>query len=40
VLNARILKAINKKKARVLSVGTPSDLTYAYTHLGNSAATL
>jgi len=40
LLNARILKSINKKKAKVFSVGAPSDLTYAYTHLGNSAATL
>ena len=40
VLNSRILKAINKKKARVLSVGTPAYLTYAYTHLGNTATTL
>jgi len=40
VLNSRILKAINKKKARVLNVGTPADLTYAYTHLGNTASTL
>ena len=40
VLNARILKAINKKKTKVFSVGTPADLTYSYTHLGNSASTL
>mgnify|MGYP003353892821 CR=1 FL=1 len=40
VLNSRILKAINKKKAKVLSVGTPADLTYPYTHLGNTASTL
>jgi NADH dehydrogenase/NADH:ubiquinone oxidoreductase subunit G len=40
VLNSRILKAINKKKARILSIGTPADLTYAYTHLGNTATTL
>lgn len=40
ILNARILKAINKKKAKVYSIGTPADLTYAYAHLGNSATTL
>ena len=40
VLNSRILKAINKKKTKILNVGTPADLTYAYTHLGNSATTL
>lgn len=40
VLNSRILKAINKKKAKVLSVGTPADLTYSYNHLGNSATVL
>jgi NADH dehydrogenase/NADH:ubiquinone oxidoreductase subunit G len=40
VLNSRILKAINKKKARVLSIGTPADLTYSYAHLGNTASTL
>jgi NADH dehydrogenase (ubiquinone) Fe-S protein 1 len=40
VLNSRILKAITKKKAKVLSVGTPADLTYAYSHLGNSANVL
>jgi NADH dehydrogenase/NADH:ubiquinone oxidoreductase subunit G len=40
VLNSRILKAINKKKTKVYSVGTPADLTYSYTHLGNSAKTL
>ena len=40
VLNSRILKAINKKKTKVYNVGTPSDLTYPYSHLGNSATTL
>ena len=40
VLNSRILKAINKKKTKVFSVGTPTDLTYHYTHLGNTAAVL
>lgn len=30
VLNSRILKAVNKKKARIFSIGTPSDLTYEY----------
>lgn len=39
VLNSRILKAVSKK-TKILSVGTPADLTYPYTHLGNSAATL
>ena len=40
VLNSRILKAVNKHKAKVYCIGTPADLTYSYTHLGNSAATL
>jgi NADH dehydrogenase/NADH:ubiquinone oxidoreductase subunit G len=40
ILNSRILKAINKHKTKVYNIGTPADLTYAYTHLGNSAATL
>ena len=40
VLNSRILKSINKKKTKIFNVGTPTDLTYAYTHLGNSASTL
>jgi NADH-quinone oxidoreductase subunit G len=40
VLNSRILKAINKKKAKIYNIGTPADLTYAYTHLGNNASTL
>jgi NADH-quinone oxidoreductase subunit G len=39
-LNARILKAVNKKRARVFNVGTPADLTYGYAHLGNSASVL
>lgn len=40
VLNSRILKGINNNKTKVYSIGTPADLTYAYTHLGNSATTL
>jgi len=40
VLNSRILKAINRKNAKVYSIGTPADLTYSYNHLGNSASTL
>ena len=40
VLNSRILKAINKNKTKVFSIGTPADLTYPYVHIGNSAATL
>jgi NADH dehydrogenase/NADH:ubiquinone oxidoreductase subunit G len=40
VLNSRILKSINKRKIKVFNIGTPSDLTYAYTHLGVSATTL
>ena len=40
VLNSRILKSINKKKTKVFNIGTPADLTYAYTHLGVSASTL
>ena len=37
VLNSRILKAVNKKKARIFTIGTPNDLTYEYEHLGNTA---
>jgi NADH dehydrogenase (ubiquinone) Fe-S protein 1 len=40
VLNSRILKAVNKKKTKIFNIGTPADLTYAYTHLGNSANVL
>lgn len=40
LLNARILKSINNKKTKVLSVGSAADLTYPYTHLGNSASIL
>lgn len=40
VLNARILKTVNKKRARIFNIGTPSDLTYGYTHLGSSATVL
>lgn len=40
ILNARILKTVTKKRAKVYNVGTPSDLTYEYTHLGNSASVL
>jgi NADH dehydrogenase/NADH:ubiquinone oxidoreductase subunit G len=40
VLNSRILKAVNRKKTKIYNIGTPSDLTYAYNHLGNSAAVL
>ena len=31
---------MNKKRARVFNIGTPADLTYGYTHLGNSASVL
>ena len=39
VFNARILKAV-KRGAKVFVVGTPVDLGYEYTHLGNSTQTL
>ena len=39
MLNSRILKAVNKK-TKIYSIGTPADLTYSYTHLGNSATVL
>lgn len=40
VLNSRILKAVNKKRTKIYNIGTPSDLTYPYNHLGNSASVL
>jgi len=40
VLNSRILKAVNKKKTKIYNIGTPADLTYAYNHIGSSAAVL
>jgi len=40
VLNARILKTFNKKTAKIFNIGTPNDLSYPYTHLGNTARTL
>lgn len=40
VLNSRILKAVNKKRSKVYTIGTPNDLTYEYEHLGNTAKTI
>lgn len=40
VLNSRILKAVNKKRSKIYNIGTPSDLTYEYEHLGNTAKTI
>lgn len=40
VLNARILKTVNKKRAKIFNIGTPADLTYGYTHLGSNATVL
>jgi len=40
VLNSRILKAVSKKRSKVYTIGTPSDLTYEYEHLGNTAKTI
>jgi len=37
VLNARILKATRKNNLKVALIGTPSDLTYEYMHLGSNA---
>lgn len=39
VLNARMLKAV-KRGAKVAIIGSPSDLSYEYTHLGNTTRTL
>lgn len=39
VLNTRILKAV-KRGAKVAVIGTPVDLGYDYTHLGNTTSTL
>jgi len=40
VLNSRILKAVSKKRSKIYTIGTPSDLTYEYEHLGNTAKTI
>ncbi len=40
VMNARILKATKKNNLKVAVIGTPSDLTYEYMHLGSSPALL
>ena len=37
VLNSRVLKATRKNKLKVYSIGTPSDQTFDYNHLGVSA---
>lgn len=37
VLNSRILKTVNKNKAKVYLIGSSSDLTYPYEHLGSNA---
>ena len=39
-MNSRILKSINKKKAQVVCIGTPGDLTYPFEHLGTNANVL
>lgn len=40
VLNSRILRAVKNGHLRVAVLGTPVELTYEYTHLGNSTKTL
>ena len=40
VMNARILKASKKNNLKVAVIGTPSDLTYEYMHLGQSTGLL
>lgn len=40
VLNSRILKAVTKKRSKVYTIGTPTDLTYECEHLGNTAKTI
>ncbi len=40
VLNARILRATQKQNLKVALIGTPSDLTYEYMHLGADPALL
>lgn len=37
VLNSRILKANNKSKTQIVSLGSAADLTYQYDHLGSNA---
>ena len=39
-MNARILKASKKNNLKVAVIGTPSDLTYEYMHLGQSTGLL
>jgi len=39
-LNARVLKAVNDNNLKVFTIGTPSDLTYNFTHLGNTTKVL
>jgi len=40
VFNSRILKAVNHNGLKVALLGSAVDLTYKYTHLGNSTQTL
>lgn len=40
VFNSRILKAVNQNGLDVALLGSAVDLTYKYTHLGNSTQTL
>lgn len=40
VLNSRILKATNKSKTQVVSLGSSADLTYSYDHLGSNPSVL
>lgn len=40
VLNARIRKAVNKHNLPVGLIGSPYDLTYNYTHIGNTTKSL
>jgi NADH dehydrogenase (ubiquinone) Fe-S protein 1 len=40
VFNSRILRSTRNNNLKVAVLGTPVDLTYEYTHLGNSTKTL
>ena len=40
VLNSRILKSTQKNNLKVAVIGSPSDLTYDYMHLGSSSDVL
>ncbi len=40
VFNSRIRRQVLERDVHVAVLGTPAELTYEYTHLGNNAQTL